>query len=87
MCAPSPDKIFPGKIASNKAKHKITKLVFEARGKLMLLMLPTKLLLIGSASILVMAGVNLLGQHSGQRSLTLETSIQPGREVSEPPRD
>jgi uncharacterized protein YkwD len=77
-----PIKFFPGKIASNKAKHKITKLVFEARGKLML---PTKFLLIGSASILVMAGVNLLGQHSGQRSLTLETSIQPGREISEPP--
>ena len=46
-------------------------------------MVPTKFLLIGSASILIMAGVNLLGQHSAQRSLTVEDSIQPGRELRE----
>ncbi|WP_054464483.1 MULTISPECIES: CAP domain-containing protein [Planktothricoides] len=44
-------------------------------------MLPTKFLTIGSASILVMAVVNLLGQVSGERTLTVEASIQPARET------
>jgi uncharacterized protein YkwD len=48
-------------------------------------MLPIKFLTIGSASILMMAGVNLLGQVSGERSLPVEATMQPASQTISAP--